>query len=226
MNARDAHPPRESLGLLRREVEELRASRKRLLLTADDDRRRIEHDLHEGVQQHLVALAVNLQLADRLTGSDPPAASELIAEMARDVQQALEETAQLAQRIYPPLLEARGLGAALRSAAADARPSTRIEVTGVAGIAAEVAAALYFAVRDVLAEVRNDSRVTVSIREEHGALALEVTEEFARSDPTPGDSAAEFGRVRDRIEALGGELTIVSEPDRGTRIIGSLPLSR
>ena len=123
VNARDAHPQRESLGLLRREVEELRASRKRLLLTADDDRRRIEHDLHEGIQQHLVALTVNLQLADRLTGSDPPAAGELIAEMARDVQQALEETAQLAQRIYPPLLEARGLSAALRSAETDARPS-------------------------------------------------------------------------------------------------------
>ena len=72
------------------------------------------------MQQHLVALAVNLQLADLAVDADPAAAKTLLAELARDVQQALDETAQLAQRIYPPLLEAGGLAAALRAAAASA----------------------------------------------------------------------------------------------------------
>src|SRR5206468_2758519 len=81
------------------QVEALNASRKRLLLAADAERRRIERDLHEGVQQQLVALAVNLQLAGELTDSGPAAARTLLAEMERDVQRALDETAQLAQRI-------------------------------------------------------------------------------------------------------------------------------
>jgi len=79
------------------------------MLAADADRSRIERALHDGVQQHLVALAVNLQLAGRLSDSDPPAAKTLLDEIARDVQQALDEAAQLAQWIYPPLLEADGL---------------------------------------------------------------------------------------------------------------------
>ena len=186
MNARHAHPQRESLGLLRREVEELRASRKRLLLTADDDRRRIEHDLHEGVQQHLVALAVNLQLATGLTGSDPPARA-LIAEMARDVQQALEETAQLAQRIYPPLLEARGLGAALRSAAAALRPSTR-RGHGCGGLAAEVAAALYCAASHVLA--RSPQRLAGDRLDPRGARRARARGHRRKSLPAPAPGRA------------------------------------
>ena len=107
----------ESLDRLRLEVEELRASRERLVLAADAERRSIERELHDGPQQHLVALAVNLQLARRLADADPAAAKLLLEEMGRDVRQALDETGKLAHRIYPPLLEAGGLAAALRSAA-------------------------------------------------------------------------------------------------------------
>ncbi len=111
---------REELDRLRLEVTELRASRRRIVFAADADRRMIERELHERVQQNLVALAVNLQLADLAVEADPAAAKTLLAELARDVQQALDETAQLAQRIYPPLLEAGGLAAALRAAAGSA----------------------------------------------------------------------------------------------------------
>ena len=82
------------------EIDDARA-RRRLVLAADADRRAIERELHEGVQQHLVALAVNLQLARQSADADPEAAKELLEQMGRDVQQALDETAQLAQRIYP-----------------------------------------------------------------------------------------------------------------------------
>ena len=104
---------RETLDRFRLEVEELRASRERLVLAADADRRRIERDLHTVVQQQLVALAINLQQAGALADTDPAGATRLLAELERDVQQVLDEAAQLAQRIYPPLLEA-GLAATLR----------------------------------------------------------------------------------------------------------------
>ena len=97
-------------------------------MAADAERRRIEHDLHNGVRQHLVALAVNLQFTGRLVDADPAAAQTLLDEMAHHVQQALDETAQLAQRVYPPLLEAGGLAVALRSAAASLGITASVEV--------------------------------------------------------------------------------------------------
>lgn len=107
------------------QIAKLQASRKRMLVAADAERRRIERDLHEGVQQQLVALSVNLQLADGLMNTDPAAARILLGEIRREVKEALDDTRQLALRIYPPL-EAVGLATTLRSAAAEefARLST------------------------------------------------------------------------------------------------------
>src|SRR5918994_4034865 len=108
----------ESVEQLRREADELCASRTRLVLAADADRRRIERELHDGAQQDLVALAVNLQHARGLVDSDPAAAGVLVDEMRRDVQEALDRLRALAQRIHPPQLQAGGVPAALGSAAA------------------------------------------------------------------------------------------------------------
>jgi len=216
--------PQESLDRLRAEVEELRASRERLVLAADSDRRRIEHDLHDGPQQQLVALAVNLQLARELTDDDPTAAKALLDEMGRDVQQALEETGKLAHRIYPPLLEAGGLAAAVRAAAASAGVRIHIEVTAGTGCPPEVAGVVYFCCLEVLERAGDGAQATVSVREEEGALVFEIAEDGAGSRPTASGEA--LGRSRDRVEALGGRLTIESEHGRGIRVSGSLPLSR
>lgn len=210
---------RESLDRLRLEVAELRASRERLVLTADADRHSIERDLHEGVQQHLVALAVNLQLAGALADTDPSAAKALLDEMRRDVQQALDETAQLAQRIYPPLLEAGGLAAALRSAAVTAGVPASVEVTANASYPPEVARTVYLCCLEALEHAGAEARATITVREEEGAIAFEIVEDGAASD-------SGLDRLGDRVEALGGRLTIRSEPGRGTRVAGSLPLSR
>ena len=128
LEARNVDALREEIDRLRLEVAELRASRKRLVVAADADRRGIERDLHEIVRQQLVALAVNLQRMGSSIDAGSAAAKELLEEMTRDVQQALDETAQLAQRIYPALLNARGLAAALRSAAADAGIRVSVDV--------------------------------------------------------------------------------------------------
>jgi signal transduction histidine kinase len=187
-------------------------------LAADADRRRIERDLHEGVQQHLVALATNLQLAARLVDADPAAAETLLQEMGGDVQQALDETAKLAHRIYPPLLEAGGLAAALRSAAVRANVPTRIDVEAGAAYPPEVAGAVYFCCLEVLERTAAGAPAAVTVLGEEGALAFEVVADCADSD-------AELDRLRDRVAALGGRLTIRSEAGRGTRVAGSIPLS-
>jgi signal transduction histidine kinase len=184
----------------------------------DSDRRGIERDLHQGVQQHLVALAAQVQLAAGLLDADPAAAKTLLEEIGRGVQQALDETARLAHRIYPPLLEAGGLAAALRSAAASANAPTRIEVEGAAAYPPEVAGTVYFCCLDVLVRAAAGSPTAITVRDEGKELAFEVVAECAYSE-------AELLGLRDRVEALGGGLTISAESGGLTRVAGSLPLS-
>ena len=197
-------------------VEALNASRKRLLMAADAARRKIERDLHAGVQQHLVALAVNLQLAGALTDSDPAAAKALLEEMGRDVQHALDETAQLAQRIYPQL-DAVGFAAALRSAAVSAGVRTSVETDVDTRFPPELLATAYWCMARGARPHKSRCATRRSPCERRtGALAFEITAE--------GDHSAVLGHLSDRVDALGGALAIQSEPERGTRVSGSLPL--
>jgi signal transduction histidine kinase len=219
LEARHDRVLRETLGQLRIEAAELRASRKRLVLAADAERRMIERNLHEGVQQHLIALAVNLQLAGSLADSDPPAARTLLEAMERDVQQALDETAQLARQIYAPMLELGGLAAALRSAAVSAGVPASVEVTGGSNYPPEVAWTIYSCWLEALVTRGAETRPTITVREEEGAATFEVVESAAHPD-------AGLERLRDRVEALGGLLTIRSQPGSRISVSGSLPLSR
>jgi signal transduction histidine kinase len=187
-------------------------------MAADADRRTIEGDLHDGVHQHLVALAVTLQLLGQAADSDPAEAKRLLEEMGRDVQQALDETALLAQRIYPATLVA-GLAALLRSAAVNAGVPAYVDVAAGSNYPAEVGMTVYLCWLDVLARGSGDTRLTITVRENEDALDFEVVGNAARSD-------ADLAPVRDRVEALGGRLTIRSGPDGGIRVSGSLPRSR
>ena len=179
---------------------------RRLVLAADADRRRIERELHDGVQQHLVALAVNLQLAIGLTDADPAGAKALLEEMGRDVQQALEEAAQLAQRIHPPLLETGGLAAALRAAASSAGVTSSVEVATSASYPPEVVTTVYLCWLEALRAPAG--RVTIVVRDAEGGALLRDRRLRAGSD-----------RLRDRVEALGGELE-----SSDTGVTGFLPL--
>jgi signal transduction histidine kinase len=209
---------REKLEQLRAEVAYLRASRARVVLAADADRGRIERDLHDGVQQDLVALAVKLQLAGPLVDANPAGAKELVEEMKHDVQEALEEATRLAERIYPPLLEASGLGAALRSAAVSAGVPASVDVAIGSTCAPEIPRTIYLCWLEALEHAGGDTRATVTVREEDGALTFEFVETGALSTRLDG--------LQDRVEALGGRLTVESDAERGTRVYGSLPLSR
>ena len=203
---------------LRVEVAGLRASRRRLVLAADTERREIERELHDGVQQQLVGLAANLELAGRSLESDPATARELLAEMGRVARQALEETRALAHRIYPPLLEAGGLVAALRSAGASVNVPVRIDVAGDRTYPLEIAVVLYFCCLDVFDTVRAGTPMTITAgRNDEGTLAFEVV--------VDDDVDAERSLLRDRVEAVGGRCTIESGSGHRTRVACSLPLS-
>jgi signal transduction histidine kinase len=219
---------REELDLLRCEVEELRASRERLVLAGDAERRRIERALHVGVQQHLVALAVNLQLAGTLAVADLAGTQTLLEEMARDVEQALEEAGQLAQLMYPAVLQAGGLAAALRSAAARAGISLRVVVAAGASYPPEVLVSVFWCCFSVLEQTGAGARATVAVGEEEGALAFSVEVIGAGADSAAAAVRldANLDRFRDRVEALGGRLTLEPEPGGGVRLSGSLPVSR
>jgi signal transduction histidine kinase len=215
----EAETPPGTLEELRAEVVALRASRERLVLAADTDRRRLERELHEGVQQYLVAFAVSVQLAESLLESDIPAATKLLQEMRRDVQQALADAARLAERIYAPLLEQGGFAAALRSAAVSAGVPAAVEADVDSNYAPEIVHTVYSFWVEALEDARAEAPAAVTVREDVGALTFEIVLEASRPDDW-------VERLRDRVEALGGRLTIGSQPGHGVRVCGSLPLSR
>jgi signal transduction histidine kinase len=215
VNVRHADVRRE-LDALRIELAELRASRKRLTLAADEERRNIERALHDGVQQRLVGIATSVDLlapaVDANAGN-----RQLIDEMRRDVLRALEESRDLAQRIYPPLLDAGGLGVALRAAAGDRGIGVRLDVALNGPCPPEVASAIHLCCLEMLERVEASTPVTVAVLERMGAIAFEV---IADCDALEAETP-----IRDRVEALGGVLTFEVRPGPSTRVAGSLPLS-
>jgi signal transduction histidine kinase len=207
----------EVLERLRVEIEELRAARERLVRAADADRRAIERELHGGVHQRLVALATSLQLARLATGSDPTEVEALLDEMERDVRQALDETALLAQGIYPSALELGGLAALLRAAAVNADVPATVDVSEDSNHSPEIAMTVYLCWLALLARGSNGRPVTIAVGEDEEALTFEIVGGASESD-------ADLERLQDRVAALGGRLTNEPEPGGGVRLAGSLPV--
>ncbi len=202
---------------LHRQIEELRASRKRLALAADAERRGIERALHEGVQQDLVGLAANLEVAAGTVDSDPAAVKALLGEMQREARRALMEMQELANRIFPPLLNAGGLVVEFRAAASRAGVPARLDVDVDVTVPLDLAGAAYFCALDAFERAPAGTPVRVGVREEEGALAFEIDAEC--------DLGTERRAPHDHVEALGGQVTITAGGDR-TTVAGSLPLSR
>jgi len=205
------------------EVERLQASRARLAAAADDERRRIERDLHDGVQQHLVALAVNVQLVRQLADTDPEAAAAVLEQIGADVREALESVRAMAHRIYPPLLLDRGLVEALRAAAARADIRTRVEAGPLERYPVELEASVYFCCIETLerlAACGDGVRANVRVWAEGNALQFEIDSDA--TDFLGGDGIV---NVADRLGALGGQLLLESDRGRGIRVSGSIPVT-
>jgi signal transduction histidine kinase len=210
----------EVVVLTARQTDALQESLDRMLLAVDADRRAIERDLHDGVQQHLISLAVNLQLARASADDDRAATVALIEQMRRDVQQALDDTMRLAQRVYPSVLERGGLAATLRTAAVTVGVRASINVPAGASYPPNIARTICFCWDEALRGAAAEScSATITVREEEHVLVFEVA-----TNATYPDGA--FEGIAVRCQALGGRMTLHSEPARGTRVTGSLSLSR
>ena len=217
-----------SLAEVRRQTEQLRASRSRVVSAADAERRRIERDLHDGAQQQLVALSANIRLAHELARSDLAAALAVLEQLGRDVQAALEELRELAHGIYPPLLADRGLAEALSAVAARGPVHARLEAPLLDRYPPDVEATVYFCCLEALQNTGKHAgdaaTATMRVEEKSGKLAFEVSDDGLGFDPASHSGGAGLANMTDRLGAIGGTLRIESAPGRGTRVAGTIPL--
>ena len=216
---------RASLDEVRRQAEELRASRVRIVVAADVERRRIERNLHDGAQQQLIALAVRLSVAESLAGPNEEQ-RRLLAQLKEETQEALENLRDLARGIYPPLLADHGLVSAVESQAKKASLPIHVEAVGVGRYPSEVEAAVYFSVLEALQNVAKYARATeavVALADDGGTLGFEVRDDGIGFDPQTATHGIGLQGMLDRLQALGGSLEVRSRTGEGTTVIGTVP---
>ena len=209
---------------------ELRASRRRVITAGDDERIRIERDLHDGAQQRLVALTVQLQLAEQLArGGSPPDADQLAA-FCGDCREAIDELRDLARGIYPPVLVERGLGDALRSAGQRSPIPVTVDVDEDVELDRNDAAAIYFICLEALqnaAKHAPGSTAAVSVRRSDAdGCVVEVVDDGPGFDVDAVGPSRGLLNMADRSGALGAELTVEATPGSGTRVTVLLPVER
>ena len=208
-------------------IQDLRASRQRLVRAQDEERRRLERNIHDGAQQQLVALSVKLTLARAMARKDVERADAMLEELQAEAQNAMEDLRDLARGIYPPLLADHGLVAALEAQARKAAVAVHIESDGISRYPQEAEAAVYFCTLEALqnvAKYSGASHAAVRLHEENDMLVFEVVDDGAGFDPGATGYGTGLQGMADRLAALGGELVVQSIPGRGTTVRGALPL--
>jgi len=210
---------------LHERVDNLRDARARIIAAADAERRRIERDLHDGAQQRLVALSLTLGMAESRLASDPDAAAPLIAQAREEAQLAVKELRELASGIHPALLTERGLGPALEALAARSPVPTTVDGVPSFRLPPPVESAAYFVTAEALTNVAKYAGATtanITLAIEHGRLLLLIRDDGAGgADPTGGSG---LRGLRDRVEALDGQLHIDSPHGLGTTLIAEIPI--
>jgi signal transduction histidine kinase len=207
-------------------VEDLRASRQRLVAAADQARRRLERDLHDGAQQQLVALRITLGLVRQTVHSSPEEAADLLTRSERAAEEALQELRDLAHGIYPPLLADLGLAAALEAQSRKAPLPVVVEARETGRYAQEIEAALYFSILEALqnaAKHANASAAHVTLRRDGQFLVFTVEDDGKGFDQAKTPMGTGMQGMSDRMAALGGTIEIISAPGRGTRVTGRVP---
>ncbi len=212
---------------LQARLDELRASRQRLVHAQDLERRRLERNLHDGAQQHLVALKVKLGLAEMLIGRDPAKAAVTLEQLKGDADDALETLRDLARGIYPPLLADKGLVVALELQARKAAVPVHIQADRVERYPQEVEATVYFCVLEALQNVQKYAQATavvVRLCHDEETLTFVVEDDGAGFDLATVRKGAGLTNLADRLDALGGSLNVVSTLHVGTTLTGSVPV--
>jgi signal transduction histidine kinase len=208
-------------------VEDLRASRQRLVAAQDEERRRLERNLHDGAQQDLVALAIKLRLAGTVVDDDPALAKELLGELQADTAGALQNLRDLARGIYPPLLADLGLAAALGAQARKSPVPVVVETDGIGRFGQDTEAAMYFCCLEALQNIAKYARATrawIRLRAQDGTLCLTVSDDGAGYDAARTPLGSGQRNMADRLAALDGRLEVRSAPGQGTVVTARLPL--
>jgi len=203
---------------------EIWRSRARMVAGAERERRRIERDLHDGAQQRLVALRIELELAEELVRRDPERGANRLHELEEGVDEALEELRSLAHGVYPPVLADQGLTEALRAASRASPIKVDIDAEGIARYAPEVESALYFcvleAIQNVLKHAEGARRVSVRLDGRGHELGFSVRDDGAGAPDGEIVAGAGMTNMSDRMASIGGELDVSTVPRVGTTVRG------
>lgn len=218
-----------SLDELQEKNTELQHSRTRIVAAGDAERRKLERNLHDGAQQHLVALAVKIRLARDAVEDDPADAIALLDELRTDLQETIQEVRALAHGIFPPLLVSGGLVEALRAAAGRSPLPASVADGGIGRYREDVESAVYFccveAIQNAAKHAGDGSSLSVRLWEDGSSLAFEVADDGAGFDAaTLGVGGQGFVNMGDRLGAIDGSLTVWSAPGRGTKVGGRVAL--
>jgi signal transduction histidine kinase len=217
-----------SLAELAERNDQLQASRLRIVTAGDDSRRAIERNLHDGAQQHLVALAVKLGLAAQIAeDGDTETVLSLMTDLRGDVQTTIVALRELAHGIYPPLLRDRGLGEALATAARRSPLPCSVDVELSERYPEQIEATIYFCCLEAMQNAGKyagpGAQLAVRVSVESGALCVEVADDGIGFEVSTGEHGQGFVNMRDRLGAIGAELLVESSPGSGTRIRTQIP---
>jgi signal transduction histidine kinase len=208
-------------------IEDLRASRQRLVAAQDAERRKLERNIHDGVQQQLVALSVQLRLAEQVADRDPAKTRAILQALQDRSNEALEDLRDLARGIYPPLLADQGLAAALEAQARKAVVATTVDADALRRYPQEIEAAVYFSVLEAMNNVAKYAAASITrieLAQHNGSLEFSVRDDGRGFDATVTTYGTGLQGIADRIDAIGGTLRIESEPGHGTTLAASLPI--
>jgi signal transduction histidine kinase len=208
---------------------ELRASRARIVAAGDAERRRFERDLHDGAQQHLVALRIRVGLVSELAEADPQVALRLEG-LGTELEEILQELRDIARGLNPPVLREFGLGEALASVSRRSASPPTLETAGIGRYAEEIETAVYFCCLEGLQNVGkhagDDASAVLRLWERDGELFLELQDDGAGCDlESARASGSGLTNMTDRIAALGGAIAVESTPGVGTTVRGSVPVA-
>jgi signal transduction histidine kinase len=207
---------------------ELRASRQRIVTAQDEERRRLERNIHDGAQQHLVALAVKLRLAKTAIAADPERGRTMLEEIGGEIDGALDTLRALALGIYPPLLEEQGIAPALAAQYMRSGLPVRMDADATGRYPIEIEAAVYFAALEALqnaAKYAEARAIAIAIQPADGELRFSVRDDGVGFDPAIKGEGSGLAGIRDRLAVFGGDATIESVPGRGTVVRGRVPIS-
>jgi signal transduction histidine kinase len=207
---------------------QLKASRLRIMEAADEERRRLERNLHDGAQQRLIAARLDLRGLETRVERDP-ALAPLARRAGEALDGAIEDLRELARGLHPPLLAQRGLEAAIRAGAARSSLPVELDLHLEAGLPHAVEAAAYYVCAEAVTNAMKHaqaSTVWLSVAHEGGWLTIEIRDDGVGGAGFDCEEATGLGGLRDRIEALDGTLELDSPPGAGTTLVAAFPVER